>query len=109
MARFEIKTPKGTFEVNAPDEDSAMKAIEGEMKALERADKIEGFQGEHGASDLFVNSFALGLLDKAAGAAGAVGGLFSGEGMREGYNTGRRAQEILEERARAFRRCWACR
>lgn len=100
MARFEIKTPKGTFEVNAPDEASAMQAIEGEMKALDRADQWEKVGGEAGAGELFGNSFTLGLKDKVAGLSGAVSGLFSGEGMREGYNTSQRAQEIIEERAR---------
>lgn len=100
MPTFEIETPKGTFEVEAPNEAQAMQALDGEMKAIEKADQKEAFRGQAGSGELFGNSFVMGLQDKVAGLAGGVGGLFNGEGFSQGYNTSRRAQEIVEERAR---------
>lgn len=80
----------------------ASKAVdEIERKAIEQADQIEKYGGESGASDLFGNSFTLGMQDKVAGLAGGVGSLITGDGFKQGYNVSRRAQEILEERARA--------
>lgn len=76
-------------------------ADEIERKAIEQADQIEKYGGETGASDLFGNSFTLGMQDKVAGLAGGVGSLITGNGFKQGYNVSRRAQEILEERARA--------
>lgn len=76
-------------------------ADEIERKAIAEADQIEKYGGETGASDLFGNSFMMGLQDKVAGVAGGVGSLITGGGFKEGYNVSRRAQEILEERARA--------
>jgi hypothetical protein len=71
-----------------------------EVRAQMRADQIEKFRGPSGASDLFGNSFTLGLQDKVAGLAGGVQGMISGQGFSQGYDIGRRSQEILEERAR---------
>jgi hypothetical protein len=100
MPKFEVQTPKGKFEINAPDEASAIKALDAEIAAIDRADQIEKVQGNSGAGSLFRNAFSFGLEDKAAGAVGAVQGLFNGEGLSAGFEKGRRAQEIIEGRAR---------
>ena len=71
-----------------------------EVRAQMRANQMEEFGGQAGAGELFGNSFVLGLKDKVAGLAGAASGLFDGNGVRQGYNVGRRAQEIVEDRAR---------
>lgn len=71
-----------------------------ETRAQRQADLNERVAGQTGAGELFGNSFTLGLQDKVAGLAGGVSGLIKGEGFGEGYSVGRRAQEILEERAR---------
>lgn len=72
-----------------------------ETQAQRMADQWEKVTGPAGAGELFGNSYTLGLKDKVAGLSGAFSGLISGDGMVEGYNVGRRAQEITEERARA--------
>jgi hypothetical protein len=93
--KFYSDMPREQFDAKiglAPD------PIEGKASAL--ADQWEKLGGQSGAGELFGNSFTLGLKDKVAGLAGGVGGLLTGEGFREGYNTSRRAQEIMEERAR---------
>ena len=100
MPTFEVKNERGTYSIEAPDEQSALEAFDAEMKAQASADQQEKFSGQSGAGELFGNSFVVGMKDKVAGLAGAAGGLFDGRGIREGYNTGRRAQEIIEERAR---------
>lgn len=73
-----------------------------EVKAQSLADRLEaGPMGKEGAGDLFQNAFTFGLKDKVAGLAGAAGAIFDPDmSMREGYNISRRAQEIMEERAR---------
>lgn len=108
MPKFEIETPSGRFEVEAPDQDAAVKAIDLEQKAQALADQQEKIAGEAGAGELFGGGFTLGLKDKVAGLASGVGGMLTGnvggvaevEGFSGGYNVGRRAQEIIEERAR---------
>lgn len=100
MPTFEIQTPRGRYEVNAPDEQQALQAIEGELKAMDWADRKEAFQGKGGAGELFGNSFVFGLQDKVSGLAGGLHGLISGEGFSEGYNTAQRGQQIYEDRAR---------
>lgn len=112
MPVFTIETPSGRkLKIEAPDEQTAMRGAQEfeagnavpdpmEQRAIERADSLEKIGGEAGAGELFGNSFTLGLKDKVAGLAGGVGGMFTGEGFREGYNVSRRAQEILEQRAR---------
>lgn len=71
-----------------------------ERKAIALADQIEQMGGEAGAGELFGNSFVLGLQDKVAGLAEGAANLFRGDGFGEGYEVGKRAQEIIEERAR---------
>jgi hypothetical protein len=73
-----------------------------ETDAVALADQLEKLDpsGESGIGQLFGNSFVLGLKDKVAGLAGGVGGMIRGEGYSRGYEVSRRAQEILEERAR---------
>lgn len=104
MPEFEVETDLGKYSINAADEKAAMEILEQEMgkerAAIARADQIEKVQGKAGASDLFRNSFSFGLEDKAAGVVGGVQGLFNGEGFGGGFDKGRRAQQIIEERAR---------
>lgn len=110
MPTFEITTPKGTFEVDAPDEQTAIQALAGEgvlpdpaieAQAQAQADNEEKLTGQSGAGQLFGNSFVFGMKDKVAGLAGGVGGMLpGGQGFKQGYNVSRRAQEIIEERAR---------
>lgn len=73
-----------------------------EADAVALADQLEKLDpgGESGIGELFGNSFVLGLKDKVAGLAGGVGGMIKGDGFSRGYQVSRRAQEILEERAR---------
>lgn len=89
----------------APAEDSGPWGKYGgdeiEAKAQELADQMEAFGGEAGAGELFGGGFTLGLKDKVSGLAGGVVSAVKGDGFKQGYNVSRRAQEIVEERARA--------
>lgn len=81
-----------------------------ETKAAALADYLEATPiGQEAPDDqLFGNAFVLGLKDKVAGLSAGVGGAIRGklgndvpvDGFLEGFSVGRRAQEILEERAR---------
>lgn len=100
MPTYEITTDRGKFRITAPDEESATEAMNQEMRALERADQLESVLGKSGAGELFGNQFVFGLKDKVAGLAGGVDNLVKGKPFGEGFETGRRAQEIIEQRAR---------
>lgn len=101
MPTYQITTPdKKVFEVDAPTAEAAQELIDKEVKAINRADSLEKTMGPAGAGELFQNAFSFGAYDKMAGLAGGLGGLLSGEGFSQGFETARRAQEIREERAR---------
>lgn len=104
MPEFEIETELGKYAITADSEALAMEALGQELTkeraAIQRADQIEKVQGKSGAGDLFRNSFSFGLEDKVAGLAGGISGLFNEDGFSGGFEKGRRAQEIIEERAR---------
>jgi hypothetical protein len=81
------------------------------QKATALADYQEKIGYGYGAGDLFKNQFAFGLGDKIAGVAGAFGGgltrlglgkeqPWTGASMSEDYAIGRKAEEILEQRAK---------
>lgn len=71
-----------------------------EAAAQKLADQMEALGGEAGAGELFGSGFTLGLKDKVSGLAGGVVSAVKGEGFGKGYEVNRRAQEIVEERAR---------
>lgn len=101
MPTFEITTPKGRFQVTAPDEKSAVDAMNSELRAIDLADKQEKVMGKAGAGELYQNQFMFGAGDKVAGAANVVSGMMRGDfDFGQNFETGRRAQEIREQRAR---------
>ena len=97
MGTWQFNTKDGQkYEISAPNFERA----EVEFDAQQAANQYESVQGEPGAGMLFQNQFSLGMMDKASGAAGFVGELVKGGSPKRGYQVHRRAQEILEERAR---------
>jgi hypothetical protein len=100
MGKFLVEIDEGKFEVTADTAEDAMRFVNDEIAATAEADKIEEFRGKSGAGDLFQNQFMFGMADKAAGVAGGIGSMIRGDGFGEGFRVSRRAQKILEERAR---------
>jgi hypothetical protein len=111
MPTFEITGPNGTYEIDAPDEATALKAFQSQSAVdpvQQKATALADQQKQEGAGALFRNAFSLGLEDKMAGAAFALGGLIpgkwneaEGDSFSENYRIGSQSQRILEDRARA--------
>lgn len=97
----------------AADDRPADKSEEAiERAAVQLANQQEQSFGKSGTGELFGSGFTLGLKDKVAGLAGGVSALantwfgvdgspLTGRDFTTGYKIARRAQEIIEERARA--------
>jgi hypothetical protein len=105
LARRELARRRGQQQETAPAPTAIDDPIE--QKATALADYQEKIGRGESAGGLFSGGFALGLKDKVSGAANALTGLlpgsqpWNGETVGEDYKIGRRAQEILEERARS--------